>query len=217
MNTLERRIALVAGPLAVAFWIVGLIVGQALPTKIPSHPTDAQLLAWVQGNKNLITVGAFLFVVGCGVFLWFAAVLRSRLAAAEGEHATFSTLVFGSAVAMAVLGACTQTDIASALSADSISPATAGALHNLGDVFFIGAEVSLFGLLLGTAIVAYRTRVLPRWWASIGAVVGVVALIGPIGWAALIWGFPIWLLVTAVFLARSPRTGAIRTTAVAPA
>jgi len=217
MNTLERRIALVAGPLAVAFWIVGLIVGQALPTKIPSHPTDAQLLTWVQANKNLITVGAFLFVVGCAVFLWFAAVLRSRLAAAEGEHATFSTLVFGSAVAMAVLGACTQTDIASALSADTISPATAGALHNLGDVFFIGAEVSLFGLLVGTALVAYRTRVLPRSWATIGAIVGVVALIGPIGWAALIFGFPVWLLVTAIFLARTPRTAVLRKTAVATA
>jgi hypothetical protein len=217
MNTLERRIALVAGPLAVAFWIAGLVVGQALPTKIPSHPTDAQLLAWVQGNKNLITVGAFLFVVGCGVFLWFAAMLRSRLAAAEGGQGTFSTLVFGSAVAIAVLGACTQGDIASALSADSISPATAGALHNLGDVFFIGGEVALFPFLVGAAVVAFRTRVLPVWWASIGALVGVVALIGPIGWLAVIFGLPVWTLVTTIFLARAPRAATVRAAAVATA
>jgi hypothetical protein len=85
MNTLERRIALVTGPLAVALWIVGLAVGSAVPSKIPSHPTDAQLLTWVQGNQSPIILGAFLFMIGCIVFLWFASILRTRLAAAEGR------------------------------------------------------------------------------------------------------------------------------------
>lgn len=208
MNTLERRIALVTGPLAVVLWVVGLVVGQALPSKIPSHPTDAQLLTWVQGNKSPIILGAFLFAVGCAVFVWFAALLRSRLAAAEGAAHTFSTLVLSAATAMAVLGVCTQGDLATALNADSVSAATAGTLHNMGDVFFIGAEVMLFTFLVGVAVVAYRTAVLPRWWASFGALVGVVALIGPIGWAALVWGFPVFVLGTTVLLARTPRVAA---------
>ena len=217
MNTLERRIALVTGPLAVALWIAGLVVGNSVPSKIPHHPTDAQLLTWVQGNKNAITLGAFLFMVGCAVFLWFASILRSRLAAAEGESHTFSTLVFGAAVVIVALGAGMNPDIVTALNASSVSAATAGTLHNPGDIFFIGAEVALFPLLAGTAVVAYRTAVLPKWWALLGALVGVVALIGPIGWAALIWGFPVWLLGTTVFLARTPRTTRSRSAVVATA
>jgi hypothetical protein len=204
MNTLERRIALIAGPLAVVLWIVGLIV-QNSGSKIPHHATDAQLLTWVQGNKNSITLGTFLFMVGCVAFLWFASILRTRLAAAEGENHTFSTLVFGAAVAMTALGMGTQADIVTAINPNSVSAATAGTMHNIGDLFFIGAEVALFAVLVGTAVVAYRTAVLPKWWASLGALVGVAALIGPIGWAALTFGFPIWTLGTTVFLARTPR------------
>jgi hypothetical protein len=204
MNTLERRIALAAGPLAVVLWIVGLIVAHS-GTKIPHHATDAQLLAWVRANKNSITLGAFLFMVGCVVFLWFACILRTRLAAAEGENHTFSTLVFGAAVAMTALGMGTQADIATAINPDSVSAATAGTMHNMGDLFFIGAEVSLFAVLVGTAVVALKTAVLPKSWAWLGALVGVVALIGPIGWAALTFGFPLWTLGTTVFLSRTPR------------
>lgn len=217
MNTLERRIALVTGPLAIALWISGLVVGLVVPSKIPSHPTDAQLLTWVKGNSNAITVGAFLFIVGCVVFLWFASILRSRLAAAEGETQTFSSLVFGGAVAMTVCGMATQSDIASSINSTSVSAATAGTLHHLGDLFFVGAEVALFAVLVGTAVIAYRTAVLPRWWATLGALVGVVALIGPIGWAALIWGFPVWLLGTTVFLARQPRATRTHSAVVATA
>jgi hypothetical protein len=205
MNTLERRIALIAGPLAVVLWVAGLLVGNS-GSKIPHHPTDAQLLAWVQGNKNSITLGSFLFMVGCAVFLWFASILRTRLAAEEGESHTFSTLVFGAATVMVALGVGMNPDILTALNASSVSAATAGTVHNLGTLVFIGAEIALFPLLVGAAVVAFRTAVLPKWWASAGALVGVVALIGPIGWLALIFGFPLWTLGTTVFLARTPRS-----------
>ena len=83
-------------------------------------------------------------------------------------------------------------------------------MHSLGDLFFIGAEVSLFAVLVGTAIVAFKTAVLPKWWAWLGTLVGVVALVGPIGWAALTFGFPVWLLGTTVLLARKPRSAVAR-------
>jgi hypothetical protein len=217
MQTLERRLELIAGPVAVALWIVGLVVGQALPSKLPSNPTDAQILAWVHANQNTITVGGFTFAVGCAVFLWFAALLRTRLAAAEGERQTFASLVFGAAVAMTALGAATQGDMATAINVNDVSATTAGALHNIGDLFFIGAEVCLFAFLVGTAIVAYRTRLLPRWWAVLGGLVGIVALIGPIGWAALVFGLPVWVLGTTICLARTPRERAGRAVAVGAA
>ena len=50
---------------------------------------------------------------------------------------------------------------------------------------------------------------LPRWWAALTALVAVVALIGPIGWAALVWGFPVWVLVTPWLVGRTARSRAV--------
>jgi hypothetical protein len=205
MSKFERQIALVTGPLSVALWIGGLVVAHVVPAKLASHPSDAQVLAWVQGNQNPIILGAFLFMVGCLSFIWFAGMLRARLAVAEGGAQTFSTLVFGGSIAMAVLGLCTQTDIVTAINSSDVSPAAAGVFHHAGDLFFVGTEVSLFVVLVGVAVLAYRVAVVPRWWGAFGGIVGVVALIGPIGWAALIFGFPVWLLGTTLLLARSTR------------
>ncbi len=56
---------------------------------------------------------------------------------------------------------------------------------------------------------AYRTAVVPKWWRTVGAIVAVVLAIGPTGWAALIFGLPVWTLVTSVLLARTPRSRAV--------
>jgi len=53
--------------------------------------------------------------------------------------------------------------------------------------------------------VAWRTRILPRWWAAFGGLVAAVLVVGPIGWLGLIFGVPIWTLGTSLFvLLRSP-------------
>jgi Na+/H+ antiporter NhaD/arsenite permease-like protein len=83
-------------------------------------------------------------------------------------------------------------------------------------VFFICAELAAILPLGIVALVAWRTRVLPRWWAAFSGFVAIVLLIGPIGWAGLIFGLPIWTLGTSLFvLLRSP--GRMRSTAVATA
>ena len=196
MNTrFERRSALVTGVLAVALWVVGLAVSQGLTSHLSDKATDAQVLAWIQGNKNPIILGSWLFMIGCISFVWFAGILRSRLASAEGGTHALSTIAFGGAVAAAVMGLGTQADIASAINASDVSAATAGTFHHLGDLFFMGAGLSLITMLAAVTALAYRTAVVPKWWGTVG----------PIGWAALIFGLPVWTLVTSVLLARTPR------------
>jgi hypothetical protein len=75
-----ERLSLLAAPLAIALWIAGLVVTNSFSDKIPSNPTDGQLLSWVQGNANSILFGGWLFMIGCLALIWFAAILRSRLA-----------------------------------------------------------------------------------------------------------------------------------------
>jgi hypothetical protein len=180
-----------------------------MPSSLESHATDQQVLAWVQDNSGALITGGWLFMVGSLFFIWFLGVLRSRLTAAEGAPGTFSTLGFAAGVVGAVMVMGTPAgDLGVAINKDDISPAAAAALHNAGDLFFVLAELTAIVLLLGTAAVAWRTAVLPKWWAIVNMVLAVVLLIGPIGWAALIFGMPLWTLVTTGLLVRRPASAA---------
>jgi hypothetical protein len=206
MNLVKQRPLLLPAVLAVGLWIAGLVVVNDFSDKIPHHPTDAQLLTWIQGNQNSILLGGWLWMLGCLCLLWFAAVLRGRLAEAEGGNQTASTLAFAGAAVATVFGMLIVAgDMGGAIDHDSISAATAGMLHNSTDMFFVSAELALILFYVGTAVVAFRTAVLPKWWTLFSILIAAVLLVGPIGWAALIFGTPVWLLGTGLIVGASPR------------
>ncbi len=212
MQARGERFAALTGALAIALWILGLVVVNRFSDKIPHHPTDAQLLEWVKGNTNSILLGGWFWMLGCVSFVWFASVLRSRLASAEGGVAQYSTLCFAGAIGGAVFGMMTMAgDVGAAINKSSISAATAGTLHNGGDTFFVVAELVMVLFFLGAAIASLRTRVLPRWWAYFAILIAIVLVIGPIGWAALIFGTPIWVLGTTFLLLRPERAARAQT------
>jgi hypothetical protein len=70
-------------------------------------------------------------------------------------------------------------------------------------------------LMLGAGAIALRSTLLPKWWAWVSFLLAVVLVIGPIGWAGLIFGLPLWTLVTTYFLMRR-ETAAPRPVAVEP-
>jgi hypothetical protein len=211
----DRLAALITGPLAVALWIAGLVVGEGMTDHLSSKATDPQVLAWLHANKNTVIVGGWLFMSGCLAFMWFAGVLRTRLAAAETDGHTLSTIAYGGAIAAAVLGMGTQADLGDAINASDVTAATAGTFHHLGDLFFVGAEIALIAPMAAVAFLAFRTGVVPRWWGAFSALIAIVLWIGPIGWAALIFGTPVWVLGTTALLVRQPRPR--RATALATA
>jgi hypothetical protein len=201
---MKNRLTLVVpAVLAVVCWIAGLAFGD---NNISAKATDAQVLAHIADHKNNVIVGGWVFMVGCICFLWFAAMVRERLANAEGGSHTFANLAFGGAIVVAAMGLGTQSNVAVAIDLPHASAATAGALNQVGTMFFLGAELSLIVVLASAAVLAFRTAVLPRWWGVLGAIVAVVLVIGPIGWAALIFGLPIWTLGTSLLAGRTPRT-----------
>jgi len=203
MKDTYTRIAAWAGPLAVALWIGGLF---AITHDNPhDHATDAQILAWYQGNANWILLGGWLFMLGCLCFIVFASALRRRLARAEGGEGSLATLAFAGAVLAGGFGLMIPlADIAGAIDKSDITAATAGTFHRIGDAFFVGAALGLVVPFAAVAVLAWRTRVVPRWWAALGGFAALVLIIGPIGWAALIFGTPIWVLGTTFFLLRRP-------------
>ena len=56
--------------------------------------------------------------------------------------------------------------------------------------------------MIGSAVVALRSRLFPRAWAWSSLALAVVLVIGPIGWAALLLGLPVWTIATTVVLRR---------------
>jgi hypothetical protein len=203
-----ERLSPLAGVAAVVLWIVGLALTKAPDTS--TDKTDAQILSVYQHNANRILVASWLFMLGCVFFLWFAGTLRARLAEAEGGRHTFTGIAYGAAVGAVVFAIGTMAGpVAVAINKNDVSAATAGALTHIDDLFFVGAEMTLIGLFAAAAVVAFRTGLFPRWWAILMWIVVVVLVIGPIGWAAVIFGVPVWTLGTTFMLMRqrgdSPR------------
>jgi hypothetical protein len=203
---MKNRVSLVTSAVvAVALWVAGLVLAAGVPSNLASHASDAEILAWVKDNKTPIILGSWLFMLGCVVFLVFAGLLRERLATAEGGNHLLANIAFGGAVAASVLGVGINADIGTAIDTGSVTPAAAAAFHSIGDLSFMGAELMMIPLVAAASLVALRTGVLPRWWAVLGLLVAVVLAIGPIGWAALVFGTPIWTLGTSLLVGRRPR------------
>jgi hypothetical protein len=190
MNS-ENRLWALVGPLTVALWIVGLAL---LTSSQPGeHATGSQILAWYKAHTDTILLGGWLFMIGCAGFVAFVAGLGRQLAA--------PVLALAGAAMAALSGMLTAAvDVAGGLDKNDITPATAATFHHATDVFFVTTELAAVLPLAVVAVVAWRTRVLPRWWAAFGGLVAVVLIIGPIGWIGLIFGVPIWTLGTSCFV-----------------
>ncbi len=187
-----------AGVVAVVLWVVGIIVAQnAINDKNP----DTILHAY-RKEEGSILLGGFLWLLGTFVFFWFLGNLRARLAAAEGGVQRLTAVAYGGGVATAIFGfAMVGPDMSAAIAdgADLSAPA-AEAIHIMGDVFFIGAELSAAVLLSAVGCHALATRVFPRWFGFLSLLVALVLIVLPVGWAALIFGFPVWVLLVSFLL-----------------
>jgi hypothetical protein len=198
-----ERLAGLAGIVAVALWIIGTVIREAVG--VADVETPDEVLSYFQDDETAILASGFIFQLGALFFLLFLSALRSRLWTAEGGTGTLTTLAFASGVAVAIfLLALPGGDMSGAITSDELSPDAAQALTNLSDIFFLGAELSAAMLLFAVGLLAVRLRVLPVWlgWASF--VIALWLLILPVGWMALLLGVPLWTLVTSVLLYLRP-------------
>jgi hypothetical protein len=195
------RHAPLAGVLAVIGWIVGI----AMLDAVESKDTGAELLTAFREDEGQILFGGIVFLIGTAFFIWFLGSLRSRLLAAEGGDGRLTALAFTGGIATAVcLALLPGPEMAGALSYDDLDASSALALGAVGDAFFLGAEYLLPVLLVASALVALRYGALPRWLAWIQLLLALVLLSGVIGWAGLIFAFPLWVLVVSYLLWKTP-------------
>lgn len=199
------RWAPLAGVMAPLLWFFGVFIGES--GDVPDDDATAeQILGYFQEDANSMLLGAVLFMAGTLFFSIFVAVLRSRWRAGAGAEDS-SSLAFGAGMIGAAFLAATwapQLGVGVALEdmGSPISASTAEAAWHMGTGFFVVGEMFIGLFLFATAAANSRVPVLPSWLAWLAVVIGIVAVIPPIGWAAVIFALPVWLLLATFFLMR---------------
>jgi hypothetical protein len=188
------------GVAAVVLWVIGLVF---LENASPGDdPTSAEILASFDDEQTGIFVGAWLFALGTAFFVWFLGSLREVFLRSEGPPGRLTAVAFAGGLGKAVfdlgfVGAFAAGAIA-VDEADDLSPEAAEAIFHADTAFFIGAEFMAFVFLAAAGALILATRALPVWLAWLALVVALGLLIVPIGWAFLLVGVPLWVLVASV-------------------
>jgi hypothetical protein len=205
MSNKWERWAMLAGALAVPFWIASVAL---ISTKVEGSK-GPEILANYQKHSDGTLVAGLLWSIGILLFIWFLGSLRSRYLAAEGGAGRLTALAYGGGIAAATIAMLIPVaDEVGALNKDDIDASGAAVLHHFSDAFFVAAEYTLPVFFFASAILALRYAALPKWLGWFSVLIGIVLLIGPIGWAAFIFATPIWILVVSIMMfMRAPAAG----------
>jgi hypothetical protein len=201
------------GVVGVVLFIVSTIVVESSDTPDDDAPA-ADISAYYTDALGTLVLGLVTAGVGAIALVWFLEGLRTRIAH-HSEPLGRLTFAFGLASVLFLLASALP-DVAAAFASDELDrqlePGAAEALFTLGDGFFFGAEILLVGFFVFAGLAGIMSRALPRWLGWISLALAVVALIPPIGWAVVVFGFPLWiLLVSALMWLRSTDDATVRT------
>lgn len=194
-----ERFAPLAGIVAVVLWVVGVIVEES--TDYSDKDTPQEILAVFQGDTNTLIAAGIIFAFGAVFFIWFLGSLRAALYSAENGVGRLSSIAYGSGMLAAL---CLLLQVAptlqGAVDEDDLSADTAQSLQSMGEAFFFGTELTLLAMFAAVGLLILRTRVLPIWLGWVSLAVAVLLAIIPIGWAGVVWAFPLWTIVMSVLL-----------------
>jgi hypothetical protein len=205
MKQLWDRWAPLTGLLSVACSLVGFMFALNQPQ---DKDSDAKIVAYFTNHSHRVdgVLGFFVFLAGILLLLAFLAVLRERLVAAEGQPGGLSAFAFGAGIASLPLWAVSM------LLANAVSFAAneSSSFHPDPNTFRLLADTAYFAwvaavvvsslVVWATSAVALRTALLPRWYARVGILAGVVQLFGFFFFPFFVWW--LWLVVTSILLVR---------------
>jgi hypothetical protein len=210
-----ERWSAASGAVSVVLMAVAFLVGGSSPD--PGDP-ESEIASYLasDSNQNQNFAAFFVFLAGVLFMVVFLSVLRSRLAAAEGSGGGLAPLAFGSGVASAALwiGAVSFFVAPLAVADDRGALGAPADLYafstDAGYLMWVGAVVLGALVAWATSAVALRTGLLPRWFAWVGVVVGVICLFAVFFIPAFVYWA--WILVASILLLRR-RGGAPTATA----
>lgn len=195
-------------PLAGVLGVIGMVIAFAIASGSPSTTdSDAKIAGYFHSHHTRQQIALLVFVAGVLFLLVFFSTLRARMVAAEGGAGRLGALAWGSGVASAVLWLCAVVFFTGpAFAADDTSkfhldPNTFRLTSDMGYEFWISAVIVGALVVWPTSAVALRTGLLPRWFAWLGVLVGIIQLFAIFFVPVFVyWG---WIVVAAVLLWRT--------------
>jgi len=214
-NSFERFLPW-TGAIAGLAWI-----GQAALFRVDDadHPGTATT-ATIHGHLAQNYGGVACLVIMGIALVFFATALRRQLRSGEAREATYSDIAYGGLLLMAA-GLSQMVMWNWALingAADAQDDAALHILSFVGFFGFAGMGIGIATTFLATGLAGVRNAVLPRWFAIVTIVLGILSGLGdagiPPGGLVNYLLLPFWLIASAVLVARRQR-GAAETSLVA--
>jgi hypothetical protein len=195
LSTFEKYLPW-TGALAGILWGV-----QMLAAKSPDDPADPKAVTIIGGAITRNYVAGFALLLGALMLVFFAAAARKSLRSGEAGESTYSSVTHGgllvSAVGFAQLGIVQIALTNSAKAADAAATATIGQLALIG---WLPALAGLVAAFWSLGLGGLRNATLPKWFAIITVVLGVVGVLGPLAMVVYLL-LPLWLIAASAVTA----------------
>lgn len=192
------------GAIAGAAWIGQMFLFQTGDQDSPGTMTTAVIRDHLA--LNYAAIGCL--VVMAIALVFFGTALRSHLRAGEAREATYSSIVYGGLLLVAA-GLSQMVMWNWGLingAADAKDDQALGILSFVGFFGFAGMGIGIATTLLGAGLAGLANAVLPRWFAILTLVLGVLSALGtagiPPGGLVNYLLLPLWLIAAAIILAR---------------
>jgi len=183
-----------AGVLSALMFVASFVTGSSTPN---SDQSGAQVISFYTTHHTSQILSSLFAGLAMAFLVAFAVALAGRVR--RGERWTAIGPVAG-AVCLAVgLTANLSFSLVLALDTSHVTTASAQTLNLLQNDFFLPIDlgVVVFGILGGLSMVAGRMLPAAMGWVLVA--VGVVALVPPIAWFALL-GTLLWVLIAGIWL-----------------
>lgn len=213
MKQLSDRWAPLTGLAYVACSFVGVLLALNQPQ---DKDSNAKIVAYFANHSHRVhgVIGFFVFLAGLLFLLAFLGAVRGRLLPAEGQPGRLSALAFGAGIAslplwaVSMLLANAASFAANESSAFRVDPNTFRLLVDTAYFAWVAAVAVSSVVVWATSAVAFRTKVLPRWYAQLGILAGIAQLFGFFFFPFFVWW--LWIVVTSILLIRRPSPAAAR-------
>lgn len=192
------------GAIAGAAWIGQMFLFRTGDQDSPGSMTTAVIRDHLA--LNYAAIGCLMVMAIALVF--FGTALRSHLRAGEAREATYSSIVYGGLLLVAA-GLSQMVMWNWGLingAADAKDDQALGILSFVGFFGFAGMGIGIATTLLGAGLAGLANAVLPRWFAILTLVLGVLSALGtagiPPGGLVNYLLLPLWLIAAAIILVR---------------
>lgn len=182
--------------------LAGILWGvQMLAAHSPDDPADAKAVTVIGEAVAQNYVAGFALLAGALMLVFFAAAARKSLRSGETGESTYSSVAHGgllvAAAGFSLLGVVQIALTNSAKAEDTAATATIGQLALIG---WLPALVGLVAAFWSLGLGGLRNATLPKWFAIVTVVLGVVGVLGPLAMVVYLL-LPLWLIAASAVTA----------------